>query len=239
MTNPQQFGHLYLIPNRLGEQPPLEVMPLSVKKIIEKVDHYIVENEKVARQFIKKMVNGKAQDKLIIKPLNKFTSELEIPHYLDACKEGHDMGLISDAGCPGVADPGAEIVELAHQNGIKVIPLVGPSSILLSLMASGLNGQSFSFNGYLPIDKQEKKRLIKKLETRSRQENQTQLFIETPYRNNQLFEDFIKTLHPNTRLCVAVDLTTVNEVIKTKTVADWKSESFDYHKRPAIFLIQA
>ena len=239
MKDTKQLGQLYLIPNRLGEQPPLEVMPLSIKKIIEKVDHYIVENEKVARQFIKKMVSTKSQDKLMIKTLNKFTSELEIPTYLDVCQEGFDVGLISDAGCPGVADPGAEIVQLAHQKGIKVVPLVGPSSILLSLMASGLSGQSFTFHGYLPIDKNEKKRILKKLEAKSRQDNQTQLFIETPYRNNQLIEDILKTLHPNTRLCIAVNITTSDEYIKTKTVQEWKTEHFDFHKQPAIFLIQA
>mgnify|MGYP001039848332 CR=1 FL=1 len=239
MNEPQQLGQLYLIPNRLGEQPPLEVMPLSVKKIIEKVDHYIVENEKVARQFIKKMVSSKSQDKLVINTLNKYTSELEIPTYLNACQEGYDIGLISDAGCPGVADPGAEIVELAHQKGIKVVPLVGPSSILLSLMASGLSGQSFTFHGYLPIDKNEKKRILKKLEAKSRQDNQTQLFIETPYRNNQLIEDILKTLHPQTRLCIAVNLATNDEYIKTKSIEEWKTEHLDFHKQPAIFLFQA
>lgn len=239
MNEGQQLGKLYLIPNRLGEQPPLEVMPLSIRKIIEAVDYYIVENEKVARHFIKKMVAGKVQDKLHIQSLNKFTSELEIPNYLDPCLEGHNVGLISDAGCPGVADPGASIVELAHQKNIQVIPMVGPSSILLSLMASGLNGQSFCFNGYLPIERNERKRILKKLEAKSRQDNQTEIFIETPYRNNQLIEDILKTLHPQTRLCIAVNLTNKDEFVKTKTIQAWKSEHLEFHKQPAIFLFQA
>lgn len=155
-------GKLYLIPNRLGDLPPLEVLPLSIRKVINEIDHYIVENEKVARHFIKKVVPSKSQPSLEFKLLNKFTSELEIPNFLDPCEQGVNMGLLSDAGCPGVADPGAQVVALAHQKNIKVVPLVGPSSILLALMSSGLNGQNFTFHGYLPIDNQERKHFVKK-----------------------------------------------------------------------------
>lgn len=239
MSEPTSTGKLFLIPNLLGDQAPFEVLPLTIRKVIESIDHYIVENEKVARHFIKKLSPKKSQDKLQIQKLNKFTSELEIPEFLNPCLEGHDVAIISDAGCPGVADPGAVIVDLAHQKKIDVIPLVGPSSILLGLMASGLNGQSFSFTGYLPIDKTERKKSLKKLETRSRQENQTQIFIETPYRNNQLIDDMCKALNPMTKLCVAVDLTTEDELIRTKTVKDWCNEKIDIHKRPAIYLILA
>lgn len=239
MSEEKLKGKLFLIPNLLGDQAPLEVLPLSIRKVIESIDHYIVENEKVARRFIKTISPKKSQDKLQIQKLNKFTSELEIPDFLNPCFEGQDVAIISDAGCPGVADPGAVVVDLAHKNKIDVIPLVGPSSILLGLMASGLNGQSFAFNGYLPIDKNERKKSFKKFENRSRQENQTQIFIETPYRNNQLIEDMCKSLHPLTKLCVAVDLTTENEFVKTKTVEKWCHEKIDIHKRPAIYLILA
>lgn len=159
MSEPTSTGKLFLIPNLLGDQAPFEVLPLTIRKVIESIDHYIVENDKVARHFIKKLSPKKSQDKLQIQKLNKFTSELEIPEFLNPCLEGHDVAIISDAGCPGVADPGAVIVDLAHQKKIDVIPLVGPSSILLGLMASGLNGQSFSFTGYLPIDKTERKKV--------------------------------------------------------------------------------
>lgn len=239
MSEPTPTGKLFLIPNLLGDQAPLEVLPLSIRKVVESIDHYIVENEKVARHFIKKLSPKKAQNKLQIQKLNKFTSELEIPNFLNPCLEGHDVAIISDAGCPGVADPGAVIVDLAHQKKIDVIPLVGPSSILLGLMASGLNGQSFSFTGYLPIDKSERKKSLKKLENRSRQEDQTQIFIETPYRNNQLIDDMCKSLNPMTKLCVAVDLSTDEELIRTKTIKEWCNEKIDIHKRPAIYLILA
>ena len=154
------YGKLYLIPTRLGDNPPLEVLPISVKKIIELVDDYIVENEKTARRFIKKISSRKPQSSLELKLLNKFTLEEELPSFLDACKNGKPMGLLSEAGCPGIADPGADIVKLAHQNNIQVVPLVGPSSIVLALMSSGMNGQSFAFNGYIPIDKSENAKLL-------------------------------------------------------------------------------
>lgn len=231
-------GNLYLIPSRIGDQPPLEVLPLSIRKKITDIDHYIVENEKVARGFIKKIVPTKNQKKLQINLLNKFTQDLEIPEFIKPCSEGIDVGLMSDAGCPGIADPGAKVVAFAHRQNIKVIPLVGPSSIILALMASGLNGQNFAFNGYLPVDKAECKRSIKQLERHAEQHHQAQIFIETPYRNQQLFDSFIKTLKPQTRLCVAVDLTINSEYIKTKTVQEWKSQHVDFHKKPTIFIFE-
>lgn len=229
-------GCLYLIPSRIGDQPPLEVLPLSIRKKITDINHYIVENEKVARRFIKTIVPSKNQDKLQISLLNKFTQDIEIPEFIKPCSDGIDVGLMSDAGCPGIADPGAKVVAFAHRQNIKVIPLVGPSSVTLALMASGLNGQNFAFNGYLPVDKNECKRKIKQLEKHAELNNQSQIFIETPYRNEQLLETFLKSLKPKTKLCVAVDLTTKSEEIKTLSVEEWKNQKIDWHKRPAIFI---
>ncbi|GGE12430.1 SAM-dependent methyltransferase [Psychroflexus salis] len=239
-THNQEFqkGRLFLIPSLLGEQPPLEVLPLSIRKKINDINIFIAENEKVTRAFIKKIVPGKSQSDLHFFSLNKFTQPLEIPSFLEPCKEGKDIGLVSDAGCPGVADPGSQIVKLAHENLIKVIPLVGPSSILLALMASGMNGQNFAFNGYLPIDKSECKSKIKQLEKRSIKEQQAQIFIETPYRNEQLLELLLKTLYPETNLCIACELTLASEYIQTKKSADWKKTKLDLHKKPCIFIIQ-
>lgn len=230
-------GKLYLIPTLLGDNPPLEVLPISIKKVIELVDSYIVENEKSARHFIKRVSPKKSQPKLHLQVLNKYTESIEIMNFLDPCKQGKNMGLLSEAGCPGVADPGAEIVKLAHQNNIQVVPLVGPSSIILAMMSSGMNGQSFAFNGYLPIDKQERKSALKKFERRSQEENQSQIFIETPYRNNKLLEDLCQVLHPQTKICVACDLTLPSEYIKTMPAKHWKTTKIDFHKRPSIFII--
>ena len=194
------YGKLYLIPTRLGDNPPLEVLPISIKKIIESIDDYIVENEKTARRFIKRVTPGKSQPSLKLKVLNKYTTREELNTYMNPCLEGVSVGLLSEAGCPAIADPGADIVKLAHELNIRVIPLVGPSSIILALMASGMNGQSFTFNGYLPIDKGERKSKLKSLERLSSEQNQAQIFIETPYRNNKLLEDMVAILNPNTRI---------------------------------------
>lgn len=234
---PSEFGKLYLIPTRLGDNPPLEVLPISVKKIVELVDDYIVENEKTARRFIKKIDSRKSQSILNFKILNKYTQREEIEDFLDACKAGKSMGLLSEAGCPGIADPGADIVKLAHEYGIRVVPMVGPSSILLAMMASGMNGQSFTFNGYIPIDKAERKATLKRLERQSFDQNQSQIFIETPYRNNKIMEDICNALNRNTRVCVACDLTLPTEYIKTQAVSEWKHTNVALHKRPAIFII--
>ncbi|MFT5761918.1 MAG: 16S rRNA (cytidine1402-2'-O)-methyltransferase [Polaribacter sp.] len=230
-------GKLYLIPTTLGDNEPLEVMPISVKKVIEQIDYFIVENEKTARRFIKKITPKKSQPSLTIMMLDKYADELETRSYLDVCNEGFSVGLLSEAGVPAVADPGATIVKLAHDKGIQVVPLVGPSSILMAMMSSGMNGQSFAFNGYLPIDKSERKKTIKELEKLSKDKNQSQIFIETPYRNEKLFADLKATLTPTTNLCVAADITLPTEYIKTKDVTGWKSENPDLHKRPAIFII--
>ena len=231
-------GKLYLIPTRLGDNAPLEVLPISIKRIIESVDYFIVENEKTARRFIKKISSNKSQPSLKISILNKFTEQSELPRYLEACLEGKNVGLLSEAGCPGIADPGAEIVKIAHLKDIQVVPLVGPSSILLALMSSGMNGQNFAFNGYLPIEKSERKAALKYLERLSFEKKQTQIFIETPYRNNKMLEDICASLNVHTRICVACDITLPTEYIKTKTVKEWKHTTVDLHKRPSIFIIQ-
>ena len=231
-------GNLYLIPCTLGDTPPLEVLPLLVKKAVEEIDHYIAEHEKNARRFIKSISPRKSQPGLQISLINKFTDESEIPAILAPCHAGFDVGVVSDAGCPGVADPGALVVAAAHRQNIKVVPLVGPSSILLALMASGFNGQNFAFNGYLPIDKRERRVEIKRLERLSGDIDQSQLFIETPYRNNQMLESLVSVLQPQTNLCVACDITLPTEYILTQTAAEWAHTKEDLNKRPTLFIIQ-
>ncbi len=231
-------GNLYLIPCTLGDTPPLEVLPFLVKKAVEEIDHYVVEHEKSARRFIKNISPNKSQENLHISEINKYTAPEEIPAMITPCLEGKDVGVVSDAGCPGIADPGALVVQEAHKNGIKVVPLVGPSSILLAMMASGFNGQNFAFNGYLPIDKQERKAALKRLEKLSGDYDQAQAFIETPYRNNQMLESLISSLNGNTSICVACDITLSTENIKTLTANDWKRQKVDLHKRPTLFIIQ-
>ncbi len=230
-------GKLYLIPTTLGDNEPLEVLPMSVKKVIELTDTYIVENEKTARRFIKRISSNKVQSTLEMFHLNKFTNTSILPEFLEPCLRGINVGLLSEAGCPGVADPGADIVKLAHEKDIKVIPLVGPSSILMAMMSSGMNGQSFSFNGYLPINKGERKNEIKRLERLSFDHNQSQIFIETPYRNNKMLEDLYNTLGKNTNICVACDITLPTEYIKTFSAQDWSKKKVDLYKRPTIFII--
>ena len=231
------LGKLYLIPTTLGEMNPDDVLPQTIKRAIDFIDYYIVENEKTARKSIKIVHTEKKQSELKLFLLNKHTDTKEHLDFIKPLLEGHNVGLMSEAGCPGVADPGAVIVKIAHEKGIQVVPLVGPSSILLALMASGMNGQSFTFNGYLPIDKSEKKQAIKSLEKLSFDKNQSQLFIETPYRNNKLLEDLLQTLQPNTLFCVACDITLPTEYIKTMTVNLWKKQKVDLHNRPCIFII--
>ena len=233
-----QLGKLYLIPTTLGEtENPFDVLPQTIKRSIELLDYYIVENEKTARKFIKSICPEKVQASLHLSSLNKHTQDAEYKKMIQDCVEGKNVGLMSEAGCPGVADPGAVIVKLAHEKGVQVIPLVGPSSILLAIMASGMNGQSFAFNGYIPIDAAEKKLAIKTLEKLSISKNQSQLFIETPYRNNKMLEDILSSLHPETYLCVACDITLPTEYIKTMRVVNWKKTKIDLHNRPTIFII--
>jgi 16S rRNA (cytidine1402-2'-O)-methyltransferase len=230
-------GKLYLIPTTLGETNPDDILPVSIKRTLDFIDYYIVENEKTARRFIKLVHPEKVQATLKVSLLNKHTDITEHKAMIEPCNQGINIGLMSEAGCPGVADPGAVIVKIAHENGIQVVPLVGPSSILLAMMASGMNGQNFAFNGYLPIDKGDKKAALKSFEKLSQDKNQSQLFIETPYRNNKLLEDLIATLQPNTHLCIACDVTLPTEFIKTHRIADWKKIKVDLHNRPSIFII--
>jgi 16S rRNA (cytidine1402-2'-O)-methyltransferase len=232
-----QKGKLFLIPTTLGDNAPLEVLPISVKKTVEDVSIFIVENEKSARRFIKKISPKKPQPSLELFLLNKFTQPIELPEFLEPCLKGKDVGLLSEAGCPGVADPGADVVKLAHEKDIQVVPLVGPSSILMAIMSSGLNGQSFAFNGYLPIDKNERKKEIKRLERISFDFNQSQIFIETPYRNNKMLEDICATVSADTNVCVACDITLPTEFIKTLPAKVWAKKNVDLHKRPTIFII--
>ena len=231
-------GKLYLFPTTLGDNAPLEVLPISIKKLLEKIDHFIVENEKTARRSIKKLVPQKSQPNLKLNQLNKFTSAAEYSSFLKPCKQGIDVGLLSEAGCPGIADPGAEIVRIAHREGIRVVPLVGPSAILLAMMSSGMNGQNFAFNGYLSIEKTARKNEIKALERLSLEKNQAQIFIETPYRNNKMLQDLIQFLHPRTRLCIGCDISLESEFILTKPISEWAKIKTDLHKRPAIFILQ-
>jgi len=232
-----KLGKLFLIPTTLGDTNPLDVLPITVKNTIEALDIFIVENEKTARRFIKSIAPEKSQPSLQLFLLNKFTEFTELPEFLNPCLKGKNVGLLSEAGCPAVADPGADVVKIAHQKNIQVVPLVGPSSIIMAVMGSGMNGQSFAFNGYLPIDKQERKAELQRLERVSFQQNQSQLFIETPYRNNAMLEDICKVLHPDTDVCIACDITLSTEFIKTQSVQAWKKNSADLHKRPALFII--
>lgn len=229
-------GSLYLIPNLLGVSS-INTIPEVQKELIKNIQHYVFENEKPGRAFIKKFSPVKNQAELIVCILNKRTSINSIKEFIKPCLNGFNIGLISDAGCPGIADPGAELVSEAHKSEIKVIPLIGPSSIFLALMASGMNGQEFKFNGYLPIDNIKRKEKIKLLEKKSL--IVTQLFMETPYRNDSLVKDLIKYLKPSTKLCVACDITLDSEFIKSDTVKNWKKENYSFNKRPSIFLIQS
>lgn len=230
-------GTVYLIPVTLGDTPVNQVIPEFNTQIINEIDVYVVENIKTARRFLKKSGIIKAIDELTFFEINKRTQLHELPTFLKPLDEGKNVGVLSEAGCPGVADPGAEIVNLAQEKGIKVVPLVGPSSILLSLMASGFNGQSFCFNGYLPKEQKDRVYKLKELERRVFSQCQTQLFIETPFRNNHLLEDILKNCSENTKLCVAVDITLETELIQTLAIKDWKKTKLDLHKKPCIFLL--
>ena len=230
-------GHLYVIPSTLGETAPLEVLPISIKKVMARLHHYVAENEKSARAFIKLMGNPVPQDKIEITVLNKYTKIEDIPALLEPAMEGHPIGLLSEAGMPGVVDPGADIIRLAHNLQIRVVPVTGPSSIILAMAASGLNGQQFAFHGYLPINKHERKKKIKELTKQSGKLNQTQIFIETPYRNMALLNDLIQTCPAHTLLCLATDITLPSEEIYTKTIGEWERDFPDIHKRPTVFLI--
>lgn len=231
-------GTLYLIPNTLGESDPESVFPPRNREIILSIKHYIVEDVRTVRRFLKKVDKSIDIDSLTFYTLNKHTDPKEVASYLKPIAEGQDVGVVSEAGCPAIADPGADVVSIAQKKGYKVVPLVGPSSILLGLMASGFNGQSFAFVGYLPIDEPERSKTIKRLESRAHNENQSQIFIETPYRNMKLMEQLLNVCQSSTLLCVACDVTLESEYIKTKTIAEWKKEKLpELNKRPSIFIL--
>lgn len=226
---------VYLIPTVLSEGQT-QVLPAYLLDAVKACSVFFVENERTARRFLKLLWKEMViddQEWFSMKEANQETLQA----FRQKIKEGKQIALISEAGCPGVADPGQHLVALAQEMNVRVKPMVGPSSILLALMASGMNGQQFQFHGYLPIETGEKAKTIKQLESESRQKNCTQIFIETPYRNNQLLETITKTCQPQTRLCIAVDLTAPGEMVKTKTIQEWKKETVDLHKRPAIFLL--
>lgn len=228
---------LYLLPVTLGDTPVEQVLPAYNKEIILGIKHFIVEDVRSARRFLKKVEASINIDELTFYPLNKHTSPDDLSGYLKPLQEGHSMGVISEAGCPAVADPGADVVAMAQRKNLKVVPLVGPSSIILSVMGSGFNGQSFAFHGYLPIEAADRIKRLKELEGRIYSENQTQLFIETPYRNNKMMEDIVKTCRPQTKLCIAANITCEDEYIHTKTIREWKGHLPDLTKVPCIFLI--
>ena len=228
---------LYLLPVTLGDTSIEHVLPAYNKEIILQIKHFIVEDVRSARRFLKKVDRDIDIGGLTFYPLNKHTSPDVVSGYLKPLQEGHSMGVISEAGCPAVADPGADVVAIAQRKNLKVVPLVGPSSIILSVMGSGFNGQSFAFHGYLPIEPAERAKRLKELEQRVYSEQQTQLFIETPYRNNKMAEEILKVCRPQTKLCIAANLTCEGEYIRTKTIREWKGHLPDLSKIPCIFLI--
>ncbi len=230
-------GNLYLIPKTISDNAFEEVIPTGVLDITRKLKYFIVENERTARRYLSRIKSIHPINEIELFLLNKHTKYEEIEVFFKIIEAGFDVGLMSEAGIPAVADPGSIIVSIAHQRNFKVVPLVGPSSILLALMASGLNGQNFSFNGYLPINHSEKIRQIKFFEKKSVNENQTQIFIETPFRNDKLFSDLLMICDDTTLLCVAINLTAENEFIKTLPVKEWKKNRLPLNKQPAIFLL--
>lgn len=238
-TNSIRKGKLYLIPNTLGESPVDQVIPRGVTRVVSTLDHFIVENVRTARRYIRKLDAEKAIDPLSFYTLNKHTSKREMEEMAVPLTKGTDMGLMSEAGVPGIADPGEEIVKLVQQQGIRVIPLTGPSSVLLALMGSGLNGESFAFNGYLPIKSGERIKKLRSLEKKSRYEGQTQIFMETPYRNDKLLSDILSHCTANTFLCIASDITGAQEMIRTQSIREWKKNPPGLHKKPTIFILSA
>ena len=228
---------LYLIPTSLGECSFDKILPAQNTQIVTGLKHFIVEDVRTARRFLKKANPAIEINDLTFYVLNQHTTPEELSSFLSPMFSGHDLGVLSEAGCPAIADPGADVVAMAQKNNFTVVPLVGPSSILLSLMASGFNGQSFAFVGYLPIQPADRAKMLRKLENRAYTEDQSQIFIETPYRNMKMLEEILHVCQPKTRLCIAVDITLETEFIKTKTVKEWKTQLPYLSKRPCIFLI--
>ena len=232
------YGKLYLIPVPLADEAAAASFTPYLSDTINGIDEYIVENEKTARKFLKQAGLKQPQSELVLHDYGKHArSKMDLAPFFAGLQAGKDVGLMSEAGCPGVADPGADIVAEAHRRGINVAPLVGPSSILLALMASGFNGQSFVFHGYLPIDKGERAKKIRAMEQTAQREKQTQIFIETPFRNNQLLAEVLRVGKPQTRLCVACNLTAADELVVSQSLRRWVNNTYDFHKKPAIFLI--
>ena len=232
-------GRLYLIPSPLGDNDPSEVIPAPTLALLQGIRCYVVEEVRTARRYLSRSGLKGHIAELEFHELNEHTGQEEIEKMAGLFENGQDVALISEAGLPAVADPGAALVALCHRKGIEVVPQVGPSSLMLALMASGLNGQSFAFCGYLPAKAEERAGAIKAVEKTSHAMRQTQIFIETPYRNDQMFADLLRTLHPSTRLCVAADITLPDAFIRTRTVSEWKKENFIIGKRPCVFLILA
>lgn len=232
-------GKLYLIPTVIAEGSTHKVISSYVKEILKPIRFFLAEDIRTARRFLSSLSIYDSVEQLYFNTLDKNTKETDLPLMMSPLEEGKPLGVISESGCPGVADPGALAVRYAHTHGIPIEPLVGPSSILLALMASGLNGQRFAFHGYLPVEAKEAGRVIKDLESESKSRGQTQIFIETPYRNNALFSHLLKNLHDDTWLCLAVDITGNNEMIKTQPVKKWKNETITLPKEPALFLFQS
>lgn len=232
-------GKLYLIPTIISEETQEEVIPPRVKQVLPHLVHFLAEDVRTARRYLSSLKLFPSIESLHFEVLNKETPDEKIPELLRPLGQGHDMGVLSESGCPGVADPGSKAVLFAHQQGIQVVPLVGPSSLLLALMASGLNGQQFAFHGYLPIDGTELASRLKVLERESKARNQTQLFIETPHRNNSLYEQFLKHLQPDTLLSVALDLTGKSEKVATRTIAQWRKGNHSWPKTPMVYLFLA
>ncbi|MFY9261249.1 MAG: SAM-dependent methyltransferase [Gallionella sp.] len=233
-------GTLYLLPCTLGDTPAAQVLPQQVIDLARTLTHFVVEQPKTARQFLSALKPDHPIQSLHFASLNEHTLAKDLDELLQPLLAGHDVGIISEAGCPGIADPGADLVALAHHKGIRVMPLVGPSSILLALMASGLNGQCFAFHGYVPIEEAERKKTLLALEAESAKRHQTQLFIETPYRNDKLFQALLAHCRPNTRLCIATDITLTSEQIHTHSIAQWKKlPPPALSKRPSLFLLLA
>ncbi len=229
---------LYLIPVTLGDTPLEQVLPAYNRTVILGIRHFIVEELRTARRFLKQVERTIDIDSLTFYPMGKHADVALFSRYLEPLRQGHPVGVISEAGCPAVADPGADVVSIAQREGLKVVPLVGPSSILLAVMASGFNGQSFAFHGYLPVDPADRAKTLKKLEARAVAENQTQLFIETPYRNAKMIADILHSCRPQTRLCIAAGLTTPQEYVRTQTVRQWKATKMpELAKVPAIFAL--
>jgi 16S rRNA (cytidine1402-2'-O)-methyltransferase len=232
-------GKLYLIPTTIAEETQAIVIPSQVRNALPGIQHFLAEEIRTARRYLSSLKVYESIEPLHFQVLDKKTKPAALKEFFKPIEEGKHIGVLSESGCPGVADPGALAVQYAHQHGIVVVPLVGPSSLLLALMGSGLNGQRFAFHGYLPIDANDRQQAIRELEKESKQKNQTQLFIETPYRNQTVLNDLIKTLAPSTQLCIAYDMTGSAEMIKTKAVSVWRNDKIVLDKLPCVFLLLA